>query len=58
MDKDKLTTVDIRKLPREDLEQAYKNLLNVSEQKTELIKLMKFEFKIARAALRRLWNEL
>lgn len=37
---EKLTTVDIKKLSREDLETAYRRLLRVSLQKTDLIKHM------------------
>jgi len=38
----KLTTVNIKELSREDLEQAYKLLLKISLQKTELINAMKY----------------
>lgn len=42
-DDDKLTTVYIESLSREDLEEAYRNLLKISLMKTELIKTMEFK---------------
>lgn len=41
MDIDKLTTVNIKKLSRQELEQAYKLLLKISLQKTDLIKAIR-----------------
>ena len=42
MDIKKLTTVNIKELTREELEQAYKILLKISLQKTELINNIKY----------------
>lgn len=42
MDIKKLTTVNIKELTREELEQAYKILLKISLQKTELINHIKY----------------
>lgn len=39
----KLTTVDIKSLSREDLEEAYRNLLKISLMKSELIKTMELK---------------
>lgn|GEM_PF-2964256 len=50
----KHTTVDVSSLSREDLEQAYKDLLKVSLQKTEMLKFMAVDLKKANDVIKRI----